>query len=152
MATIKFIFFLAQLIINLLYSTASLITFYLKHLVKKHQISVLIYSLVVIQLLLLSIQVANISLPDSEAINLDLNQLFFKENLNSSLVKLYSLDASKDNALKELGKYQAWDKKQPSHRDLLINQALLHLSLGNKEKYELYLMRAKKVDPNWIGW
>lgn len=41
----------------------------------------------------------------------------------------------------------------PSHRDLLINKALLKYRLTwDKDKFEDNIKQARKIDPNWHGW
>lgn len=49
---------------------------------------------------------------------------------------------------KELLKYLALLDYQPAHRDLLINTAILYYEQENLEKFNEYLAKAKKVDPN----
>lgn len=153
MPIIKFLFLLVRLLSGIVSFIASLIFFYLKNLIKKHQVSALIYLLVITQVFLLSIQVINTSFPNlNQSIDSRLNQEFINENFKNNFTNLYSISGNKDDVIKELSKYQAWHKKQPSHRDLLINQALLYLSLGDKIKYEQHITQAKKVDPSWNGW
>ncbi len=44
-------------------------------------------------------------------------------------------------------------ESHPSHRDLLVNTAILELKHNfNEEKYNQLIEKAKKTDPNWTGW
>ncbi|MEA2056409.1 MAG: hypothetical protein U9O78_01670 [Patescibacteria group bacterium] len=56
------------------------------------------------------------------------------KNLNASLVRI--------NELLE---------KQPSHRDLLINKALLESALNQEQDSKKSYLKAKRLDPNWAG-
>ncbi|SRR5690606_8303764 len=43
---------------------------------------------------------------------------------------------------------QTWLQKQPAHRDLLLNLALVYEAMGNKAQAEELLNQAKILDPN----
>jgi len=46
---------------------------------------------------------------------------------------------------------QYWEslrQLQPTHRDVLVNLAVLHQAQGNQDQAQEYLDQAKKIDPN----
>ena len=49
---------------------------------------------------------------------------------------------------KELEYWKKVEEKQPTHRDVLINIALLSQTLGHEEQYQEYWQKAKTIDPN----
>ena len=152
MQIFKLLIFSINLFLILLVSSLRLIWFYFKKTVIEHRLSLLIYCLVFIQLLLLAGQIISIRLPSYQKIYPKKNNEFIKKTIDLSQVNLYTLKTDENKIKDELMKYQMWQVRQSSHRDVLLNQALLQLSLGNNQKFEELIKQAKQTDPNWVGW
>jgi len=87
-----------------------------------------------------------------------------QQQLNSQISESINFDQVKneqktdfylaqDQAKYFLKKHKENLQKNPTHRDLLINTAILELKLNqNTDKFNQLIQQAKKTDPNWVGW
>lgn len=63
--------------------------------------------------------------------------------------ELYEKQLLTESELRDkLAYWQQVETVQPTHRDVLVNIALLSQALGEEEQYQTYWERAKKLDPN----
>lgn len=66
-----------------------------------------------------------------------------------NLININIIDQAHKNPL--LAEQQAWEtllKKQPDHRDILLNLSAINASLGNQTNAHSYWQRAASLDPN----
>ncbi|MBD3279394.1 MAG: hypothetical protein GF390_01640 [Candidatus Pacebacteria bacterium] len=68
--------------------------------------------------------------------------------LNLTNTYTYQLEPKPELIQQELYHYQQLLKKQPAHRDLLINAAILSFHTNKEDLFEQYLRQAKNLDPN----
>ncbi len=59
-----------------------------------------------------------------------------------------TLPSPKIKLIEQKNQLENWLNKQPTHRDLLLNLAKVHQSLGNEQKALEFLTQAKNLDPN----
>lgn len=92
--------------------------------------------------------------PPSETFNLEGYQRVVSKELNLEGLNQYQfkkIEVKQDSLEEALNKQTRLLEKQPLHRDLIINQALLKLILGDEQQFKDFLNKAKKIDPNWVG-
>lgn len=69
-------------------------------------------------------------------------------NTNSDNVETFNLELSPENIEEKLLFYKELHKKQPTHRDVLLNLAILEHEIGNEVLASQYLEQARQLDPN----
>lgn len=66
--------------------------------------------------------------------------------------RIYNLKLKPEVVDLEKEFYQSLEKEFPSHRDILINLALLELATSNQVEFKKFIEQAQLSDPNWSGW
>ena len=76
----------------------------------------------------------------------------YEESINQLIAsnnsKTYKIEKNSQIVKNELAKINTLLLKQPTHRDLLINQALLSYHLGKRDYFHNKLNEAINIDPN----
>ncbi len=119
---------------------------------QKYNLIILLYFFLFIQAIILMTQQP--ASPPSETFNFEKYQKVVNKELNLEGLNQYQFKKIevKQKPLEEaLNKQTQLLEKQPLHRDLIINQALLELILGDEQQFKDFLNKAKKIDPNWVG-
>ncbi len=153
---IRLILFAGKLSTNLLYFITLLSLYKTASLLKAYKVMVFLYLILFSQILLIIFTAPG--KPSSK--NLISHSVYtdISENLiNKTQIKTYDIKFHHASIQQELKRYETKnvlgkEKKALTHRDQLINQALLYLSLNQKDKFREKILQAKQLDPNWEGW
>ena len=104
-------------------------------------VKVLLFSLVVLSILVITLSISVLSIPPNEA-TFPLTEI----TLGTSSKAPQSFTMEKYN--QQIETFLFLNSIQPTHRDILVNLALLYQAQNNEDKALVYWNSAQELDPN----